>query len=146
MAARKRTDPEPDESFDEEAPALDEEVDEDPFDDEEPDETEELDEELEETDDLDETVALDDEAEDPTAVLPEETDGDEVPSTAGVTVPPEAEFDDEDDELVAVVTGEDDDEDVDGIRDGEFVCRSCFLAKRETQLADPDRMLCRDCA
>ena len=28
---------------------------------------------------------------------------------------------------------------------GEFVCRSCFLVKSETQLADGARMLCRDC-
>jgi hypothetical protein len=28
---------------------------------------------------------------------------------------------------------------------GEFVCRSCFLVKSETQLADPKRVLCRDC-
>jgi hypothetical protein len=28
---------------------------------------------------------------------------------------------------------------------GEFVCRSCFLLKPETQLADRERGLCRDC-
>lgn len=28
---------------------------------------------------------------------------------------------------------------------GEFVCRSCFLVKSETQLADRKRLLCRDC-
>jgi hypothetical protein len=28
---------------------------------------------------------------------------------------------------------------------GEFVCLSCFLVKNETQLADPKKMLCRDC-
>jgi E3 ubiquitin-protein ligase HUWE1 len=28
---------------------------------------------------------------------------------------------------------------------GEFVCRSCFLVKSETQLADAVRVLCRDC-
>ena len=27
----------------------------------------------------------------------------------------------------------------------EFVCRSCFLVKHPSQLADPKRMLCRDC-
>lgn len=27
----------------------------------------------------------------------------------------------------------------------EFVCQSCFLVKHPSQLADPDRMLCRDC-
>jgi len=27
----------------------------------------------------------------------------------------------------------------------EFVCRSCFLVKNSSQLADPKRLLCRDC-
>ena len=27
----------------------------------------------------------------------------------------------------------------------EFVCQSCFLVKHPSQLADGDRMLCRDC-
>lgn len=27
----------------------------------------------------------------------------------------------------------------------EFVCQSCFLVKHPSQLADPRRMLCRDC-
>jgi len=30
-------------------------------------------------------------------------------------------------------------------RPGEFVCQSCFLVKHPSQLADPDRMFCRDC-
>lgn len=30
-------------------------------------------------------------------------------------------------------------------RPGEFVCRSCFLVKHPSQLADPERVLCRDC-
>ncbi|MCL4313759.1 MAG: DUF4193 family protein [Actinobacteria bacterium] len=59
---------------------------------------------------------------------------------------------DEDEELI------DDEEDVEldedrgeGIRKvlpkqpGEFVCQSCFLVKRMSQLADPERGLCRDC-
>jgi hypothetical protein len=55
---------------------------------------------------------------------------------------------DEEDEIVAAVEADDDedDEDVDGLREGEFVCRSCFMAKRESALADSARMLCRDCA
>lgn len=28
----------------------------------------------------------------------------------------------------------------------EFVCSNCHLVKARSQLADPDRMLCRDCA
>jgi Domain of unknown function (DUF4193) len=27
----------------------------------------------------------------------------------------------------------------------EFVCKRCFLLKPKVQLADPERMLCRDC-
>ncbi len=30
-------------------------------------------------------------------------------------------------------------------RPEEFVCASCFLVKHPSQLADPDRMFCRDC-
>ena len=45
-----------------------------------------------------------------------------------------------------VADDEDDDSDDDSLREGEFVCRSCFMAKRESALADPERMLCRDCA
>jgi hypothetical protein len=33
-----------------------------------------------------------------------------------------------------------------GHDEGDFVCRSCFLVKRRTQLVDPDRLLCVDCA
>ena len=32
------------------------------------------------------------------------------------------------------------------IHEDEFVCSNCFLVKRMIQLADPKRMLCRDCA
>ena len=73
-------------------------------------------------------------------------DDEEAPTSA--VVPPEAEFDDGGEDLVTAVTGEDDDDQdpIEGIRDGEFVCRSCFMAKRDTQLADAERLLCRDCA
>ena len=30
-------------------------------------------------------------------------------------------------------------------RPGEFVCRSCFLVKHPSQLADAERILCADC-
>lgn len=33
----------------------------------------------------------------------------------------------------------------DHVRDGEFVCRSCHMAKRSSALADADEQLCRDC-
>jgi len=55
-----------------------------------------------------------------------------------------AAFDDEEPEVIAVPSGGEDD--VDGLREGEFVCRGCYMAKRDTQLAHADRQLCRDCA
>lgn len=42
------------------------------------------------------------------------------------------------------LAAEDDDAD-DTIREGEFVCSSCHMAKRSSALADADEMLCRDC-
>ena len=44
-------------------------------------------------------------------------------------------------EVAAEVEGDVDDT----IRDGEFVCSSCHMAKRASALADPDELLCRDC-
>lgn len=87
--------------------------------------------------DGDETVA---------EALPDEVGDDELDATPAV-VPSEAAFDDEEDAAVAAVTSDDDDEDeIDGLRAGEFVCRSCYMAKLETQLADAERVYCRDCA
>lgn len=54
---------------------------------------------------------------------------------------------DEDDEDEEAVPG-DDRAALSGItpkRPGEFTCRSCFLVKHPSQLADARRMLCRDC-
>ena len=69
---------------------------------------------------------------------------------------PEGELDEDDDgtvlpslledDEIAVVVAESEDDDEDALRDGEFVCRSCFMAKRESALADAEAMLCRDCA
>lgn len=44
-------------------------------------------------------------------------------------------------EVAAEVEGDADDT----IRDGEFVCSSCHMAKRSSALADADELLCRDC-
>ncbi len=62
------------------------------------------------------------------------------------------------DRLVAVDEDEDEDEETPEVdergdasikvlpkRPGEFVCESCFLLKHPSQLADAERMLCRDC-
>lgn len=96
--------------------------------------------EEESLDELEDSFSDDDEGAD--AVLPiatENEDGDPLALSA---------FDEDAEEEVVRVVTEDDDEDgtIDGLRDGEFVCRSCFMAKRESALADPERMLCRDCA
>lgn len=85
--------------------------------------------------------------EDPTeTVLDPDEDDPELSSEGAVVPPPDASFDDDDDRIVAAVTGEEEDAEVEGLRDGEFVCRSCYMAKRDTQLADPEQLLCRDCA
>jgi hypothetical protein len=71
-------------------------------------------------------------------------DGGEVALTDAAML---ATFDPEDAEaIVALVEDDEDDEEGDGVREGEFVCRSCFMAMRMSALADPDAMLCRDCA
>lgn len=43
------------------------------------------------------------------------------------------------------LAAEDDEDADDTIREGEFVCSSCHMAKRSSALADADEMLCRDC-
>ena len=43
------------------------------------------------------------------------------------------------------IAAEDDLDADDTIRDGEFVCSSCHMAKRASALADADEQLCRDC-
>ncbi len=123
---------------------LDDEVEDDPFlEDEEPDLEVELDEDEASDEDEDEEDGVDADLEQQLAA---EDAGEEDEDTPGITVvPPDAEFDD--DAPVAPVEDDDgDDDEIEGLRDGEFVCRGCFMAKRETQLADPDRLLCRDCA
>lgn len=58
----------------------------------------------------------------------------------------EEEDDGEADVLVRVVEEEDEDlEDVDGLREGEFICSSCYLVKGPTQLADATGLVCVDC-
>jgi len=51
----------------------------------------------------------------------------------------------EDEELAEVDDRSEQTERVRPKQPDEFVCRSCFLVKHPSQLADPDRMLCRDC-
>jgi len=103
-----------------------------------------LEDDLEDSDSEDEGDGEDESSEDLDEAIAAEDEGDEEEATGVAVVPPDAEFDD--DGPIAPVDDEDDDEEIEGVRDGEFVCRSCFMAKRETQLADADRLLCRDCA
>ena len=68
------------------------------------------------------------------------------------------EEEEEDEETLEVLLGPDSDATVAPSRsrsdesgdappgEGEFTCRSCFLVKRRAQLADPDAMICLDCA
>jgi len=48
--------------------------------------------------------------------------------------------------VVLVAVEDDDGEEVQGRRSGEFVCSRCFLVKRNTQLVNKQRRICRDCA
>ncbi|MGH3443190.1 MAG: hypothetical protein ACRDUY_14345, partial [Nitriliruptorales bacterium] len=83
--------------------------------------------------------------------LPDDEDGLEVPLVAVEASEKAAAGTDDDldevDVLVRVVSDDDEDpgDDIDGLREGEFICRSCFLAKGPTQLADAKKMLCVDC-
>lgn len=60
--------------------------------------------------------------------------------------------DDDDDDDVVIDLGRDDDskealvERVVPAQTNEFTCRSCFLVKHRSQLADKKKMLCYDCA
>lgn len=116
------------------------------------DEEDDEDDEDDEPDDLDAGEPDPDDADDTDDDDPSALDGADVddPEDGPVVVAalPDAAFDD--DEAAAVVVDADDDDDdgdeIEGVRDGEFVCRRCYMAMRETQLADADRLLCRDCA
>lgn len=143
---------EEDVSFDDLSADLDGEVDSGDLDDEALD-SGDLDAGLDDDDEegmVDETV--DPEDVDPDAELAADF-GDEFDAT-GAGLPPTATFDvdddDEDDSGPVIERDEDDDEDGDGdeddaVREGEFVCRSCFMAKRESALGDEERSLCLDC-
>lgn len=127
--------------------------------------------ELDDLQDYDDPTALDDDALDD-ADPAEEKDADPVgdedaeeddDASDEPDVPEEdvADEDDEDEEesLEALLTrGRDiDDSEIDSesrqgltpvtplVGAGEFTCRSCFLVKRRAQLADEERLICRDC-
>ena len=103
---------------------------------------------LEDEPEVDDEPEVGDESTDPAALdaVDVDVDADEDGEPLAVAVIPAAAFDDGDDEVAVVVADDDEGDEIDGVRDGEFVCRNCYMAKRETQLADPERLLCRDCA
>lgn len=74
-------------------------------------------------------------------------DDDDVEASLDVILKERLVVDDDDDEYEAT----DAEDRADGAlrilprQPGEFVCQSCFLVKHEGQLADHERMLCRDC-
>ncbi|MFN2555923.1 MAG: hypothetical protein ABR592_03490 [Nitriliruptorales bacterium] len=84
--------------------------------------------------------------------VPDVADVEDVDDTAGTdinltVVEAVPEEDSEEEDVLVRVVGEEDEEldDVDGLREGEFICASCFLVKGPTQLADATRMICVDC-
>lgn len=67
-------------------------------------------------------------------------------TASGGLIPEEAGSDDE--EPDSQLDGDDRTLAPDGVspkKPGEFTCMSCFLVKHPSQLADPKKMLCRDC-
>ncbi len=153
---------------------LDEDIDGELDLDDELDVDDEIDEELDLDDDLDTDEQTDDEIVldgiEGVGIdeLPLEEDGDEddVEEADEADEADEEDSDDTDDDEVEsalddilrerfVVTEVDDEEEVDESGDtvvrvkprqpDEFVCQSCFLVKSMIQLADADKMFCRDC-
>jgi hypothetical protein len=80
----------------------------------------------------------------------EEEDDDEVEASLDVILKERlvvVDDDDEDDDDEPVETDDRSDSPLKVLpkQPGEFVCQSCFLVKHPSQLADPERHLCRDC-
>jgi hypothetical protein len=146
-----------DEEFEDEAFEDDEVVEEDEALDE-IDELEELDEEFEDDEVVDLVLGVDDDAEVLVAADDDDEDDDVVEDEVL-----EDELDDDDDDEEILGFGEKalaNDELLDFVDDtkedlgiatvpigeGEFTCRSCFIVKRRSQLADEKKMICFDCA
>ena len=145
-----------------EGPSLPDELDEDDLElepDDLSDDDLEDDEDLEDTDEA-EVEEVDDEAsstpvteDDEDFEEDDEEDNDDVEASLDVILKSRLVVSDDDDE------DEDEDEEEEPEGDergetatrvlpkqpGEFVCQSCFLVKNQSQLADRERQLCRDC-
>ena len=135
----------------------------------EPDELvdDELDVDVDVDDDLDVDEDGDVDLDDSSDLLVDGEDAEEDVASTPATAKPDEEEEEDDVEasldvilkerLVVEEVDEDDeelaepDERADGVervlpkQPDEFVCRSCFLVKHPSQLADGTRMLCRDC-
>ncbi len=145
--------PMPDEVDEEELDLEDEELTEDDLEDEADIDAEEADEgEVEESDDGGDTLLATDEDEE--YEEEDEDDGDDVEASLDVilksrlVVSETDEEEDEEDEEDEEAEGDERGEVATRVlpkQPGEFVCQSCFLVKHRSQLADPERQLCRDC-
>lgn len=104
--------------------------------------------------DVDDDVEVDDEAD---VANPDAKDGtslDELLAQRAATRPAGDETDDDTTDIISFGAGDAEPTDVDvtpakvaPIKDREeFVCKRCYLVKPKVQLADPERMFCRDCA
>jgi len=133
-------------------------IDEDALDLDEADEVEEIDDELEE--DLAPDLETDDEIDvievvvaSPERIVEEEDEDEDEPEDEDVEASLDVilkerlvvEDEPEDDDVADVEDRSEASERVLPKQPDEFVCRSCFLVKHPSQLADKKRMLCRDC-
>lgn len=149
-----------DEEFEDEAFEGDDAVEEEEALDDEIEELEELDEEFEDDEVVDLVLGADDDAEVLVAADDDDEDDDVVEAEV---LGDELDDDDDDDEGEILGFGEKalaNDELLDFVDDtkedlgiptvpigeGEFTCRSCFIVKRRSQLADEKKMICFDCA
>jgi hypothetical protein len=76
-------------------------------------------------------------------------DADDDVATVAVVIDEAAEVvehDDFEEDVAPVVRVPDEEDDAPARRAGEFICTSCFLVKRDSQLAVRSRKVCRDCA
>jgi hypothetical protein len=135
--------------------AKDDEYDEESYEEEEPDE--DLDDEDLDDEDLDELPDLEEEDDEL-----EELDEDEAEAETEEELPEDDEEPEDEEESLDVLLTRDKgideelvrgDEPRDGLSVtgavpdvGEFTCRSCFLVKRQGQLADAKKLICLDCA
>ena len=103
---------------------------------------EDLDEDLD--DDLaDGFVVEGDDDDDDDAVVASDDDDDEG-STIAAVIPVE-DPDEFEEEIAPLVRVPDEEDEAPGRRAGEFICTSCFLVKKDSQLAVRSRKVCRDC-